>query len=99
MERENENQNKKDEENEYVDLKIPYLFHIKYNSKQVWDKLPEEEKKDYADYEEYYLECKSIKIGSIVYPLLLVSVIFFAIVMLLYLIYLVSGYNVFSLLV
>ena len=99
MERENENQNKKDEENEYVDLKIPYLFHIKYNSKQVWDKLPEEEKKDYADYEEYYLEFKSIKIGSIVYPLLLVSVIFFAIVMLLYLIYLVSGYNVFSLLV
>lgn len=99
MKRENENQGKNDEENEYVDLKIPYLFHIKYNSKQVWDKLPEEEKKDYADYEEYYLECKFIKIGSIVYPLLLVSVIFFAIILSLYLIYLIIGFNVFSLLV
>ena len=41
-----------DNESDYVYLKRPYLFNIRYNSRQVWNKLPEEEKTPYANYEE-----------------------------------------------
>lgn len=33
-----------DNESDYVYLKRPYLFNIRYNSRQVWNKLPDEEK-------------------------------------------------------
>lgn len=32
-----------DNESDYVYLKRPYLFNIRYNSRQVWNKLPDEE--------------------------------------------------------
>ena len=39
-----------DNDSDYVYLKRPYLFNIRYNSRQVWNKLPEEEKTPYANY-------------------------------------------------
>ena len=41
-----------DNESDYVYLKRPYLFNIRYNSRQVWNKLPDEEKAPYVNYEE-----------------------------------------------
>ena len=32
-----------DNDSDYVYLKRPYLFNIRYNSRQVWNKLPEED--------------------------------------------------------
>lgn len=59
-----------DNESDYVYLKRPYLFNIRYNSRQVWNKLPDEEKAPYVNYEEYYEECRLIKLRSIGYPIL-----------------------------
>lgn len=33
-----------DNESDYVYLKRPYLFNIRYNSRQVWNKLRDEKK-------------------------------------------------------
>ena len=85
-----------DNESDYVYLKRPYLFNIRYNSRQVWDKLPEEEKNPYANYEEYYEECRLIKLRSIGYPILAIVYLFLFVVMLLYVI---TGFNIFSLIV
>ena len=52
-----------DNESDYVYLKRPYLFNIRYNSRQVWNKL------------------------------------FLFAVMLLYMIYVFTGFNIFSLIV
>ena len=38
-----------DNESDYVYLKRPYLFNIRYNSRQVWNKLPDEEKAPYVN--------------------------------------------------
>ena len=57
-----------DNESDCVYLKRPYLFNIRYNSRQVWNKLPDEEKAPYVNYEEYYEECRLIKLRSIGYP-------------------------------
>ena len=54
-----------DNESDYVYLKRPYLFNIRYNSRQVWNKLPDEEKAPYVNYEEYYEECRLIKLSLI----------------------------------
>lgn len=52
-----------DNDSDYVYLKRPYLFNIRYNSRQVWNKL------------------------------------FLFMVMLLYMIYVFTGFNIFSLIV
>ena len=52
-----------DNDSDYVYLKRPYLFNIRYNSRQVWNKL------------------------------------FLFVVMLLYMIYVFTGFNIFSLIV
>ena len=88
-----------DNESDYVYLKRPYLFNIRYNSRQVWNKLPEEEKTPYANYEEYYEECRLIKLRSIGYPILAIVYLFLFVVMLLYIIYVFTGFNIFSLIV
>lgn len=88
-----------DNDDDYVYLKRPYLFNIRYNSKQVWDKLPEEEKKLYVNYKEYYEECRLIKLRSIEYPILAVVCLFFILVMVFYIIYMFTGFNIFSLFV
>ena len=54
---------KNDNDTDYVYLKRPYLFNIRYNSRQVWNKL------------------------------------FLFVVMLLYMIYVITGFNIFSLIV
>lgn len=88
-----------DNDDDYVYLKRPYLFNIRYNSKQVWDKLPEEEKTLYVNYKEYYEECRLIKLRSIEYPILTVVCLFFILIMVLYIIYMFTGFNIFSLFV
>ena len=86
-----------DNESDYVYLKRPYLF--RYNSRQVWNKLPDEEKAPYVNYEEYYEECRLIKLRSIGYPILAGIYMFCMLVMVLYIIYVFSGFNIFSLFV
>ena len=76
-----------DNESDYVYLKRPYLFNIRYNSRQVWNKLPDEEKAPYVNYEEYYEECRLIKLRSIGYPILAGIYMFCMLVMVLYIIY------------
>ena len=98
-----------DNESDYVYLKRPYLFNIRYNSRQVWDKLPEEEKNPYANYEEYYEECRLIKLRSIGYPILAIVYlhiriyrrlfIFFEPFIPYYMIFVITGFNIFSLIV
>lgn len=51
-----DNNNVENDNDDYVYLKRPYLFNIRYNSRQVWNKLPDEEKAPYVNYEEYYEE-------------------------------------------
>ena len=63
------NNNVENDNDDYVYLKRPYLFNIRYNSRQVWNKLPDEEKAPYVNYEEYYEECRLIKLRSIGYPI------------------------------
>ena len=93
------NNNVENDNDDYVYLKRPYLFNIRYNSRQVWDKLPEEEKNQYANYEEYYEECRLIKLRSIGYPILAIVYLFLFVVMLLYMIFVITGFNIFSLIV
>ena len=88
-----------DNESDYVYLKRPYLFNIRYNSRQVWNKLPDEEKAPYVNYEEYYEEFRLIKLRSIGYPILAGIYMFCMLVMVLYIIYVFSGFNIFSLFV
>ena len=88
-----------DNDSDYVYLKRPYLFNIRYNSRQVWNKLPEEEKIPYANYEEYYEECRLIKLRGIGYPILAIIYLFLFMVMLLYMIYVFTEFNIFSLIV
>lgn len=88
-----------DNDDDYVYLKRPYLFNIRYNSKQVWDKLPEEEKTLYVNYKEYYEECRLIKLRSIEYPILTVVCLFIILIMVFYIIYMFTGFNIFSLFV
>ena len=38
------NNNVENDNDDYVYLKRPYLFNIRYNSRQVWNKLPDEKK-------------------------------------------------------
>ena len=38
----------------YVYLKRPFLFNIRYNSKEIWNKMTEEDKAPYINYEEFY---------------------------------------------
>ena len=91
--------NVENDNDDYVYLKRPYLFNIRYNSRQVWNKLPDEEKAPYVNYEEYYEECRLIKLRSIGYPILAGIYMFCMLVMVLYIIYVFSGFNIFSLFV
>lgn len=93
------NNNVENDNDDYVYLKRPYLFNIRYNSRQVWNKLPDEEKAPYVNYEEYYGECRLIKLRSIGYPILAIVYLFLFVVMLLYIIYVFTGFNIFSLIV
>ena len=70
------NNNVENDNDDYVYLKRPYLFNIRYNSRQVWNKLPDEEKAPYVNYEEYYEECRLIKLRSIGYPILAIVYLF-----------------------
>lgn len=90
---------KNDNDNDYVYLKRPYLFNIRYNSRQVWNKLSEEEKAPYVNYEAYYEECRLIKLRSIGYPILAAVYLFFMLAMVFYMIYMFTGFNIFSLFV
>ena len=40
----------------YVYLKRPFLFNIRYNSREIWNKMTEEDKVQYINYEEFYEE-------------------------------------------
>lgn len=66
--------------------KRPYLFNIRYNSRQVWNKLPDKEKASYVNYDEYYEECHLIKLRSTRYPILAGIYMFCMLVMVLYII-------------
>ena len=81
----------------YVDLKRPLLFNIRYNSREMWNKMTESDKAPYANYEEFYEEYRLIKLRSIGYPILAVVYLFTIMVMVLYSIYLFTGFNIFSL--
>ena len=75
----------------YVYLKRPFLFNIRYNSREIWNKMTEEDKAPYINYEEFYEEYRLIRLRSIGYPILAVVV--------LYIIYMFTGFNIFSLFV
>lgn len=49
----------------YVYLKRPFLFNIRYNSREIWNKMTEEDKAPYINYEEFYEEYRLIRLRSI----------------------------------
>ena len=76
----------------YVYLKRPFLFNIRYNSREIWNKMTEEDKAPYINYEEFYEEYRLIRLRSIGYPILAVVYLFAMSAMVLYIIYmLVTG--------
>ena len=91
--------NVENDNDDYVYLKRPYLFNIRYHSRQVWNKLPDEEKAPYVNYEEFYEEYRLIRLRSIGYPILAVVYLFAMSAMVLYIIYMFTGFNIFSLFV
>ena len=91
--------NVENDNDDYVYLKRPYLFNIRYNSSHVWNKLPDEEKAPYVNYEEFYEEYRLIRLRSIGYPILAVVYLFAMSAMVLYIIYMFTGFNIFSLFV
>lgn len=60
----------------YVYLKRPFLFNIRYNSREIWNKMTEEDKAPYINYEEFYEEYRLIRLRSIGYPILAVVYLF-----------------------
>ena len=82
----------------YVYLKRPFLFNIRYNSREIWNKMTEEDKVQYINYEEFYEEYRLIRLRSIGYPILAVVYLFAMSAMILYIIYMFTGFNIFSLL-
>lgn len=83
----------------YVYLKRPFLFNIRYNSREIWNKMTEEDKVQYINYEEFYEEYRLIRLRSIGYPILAVVYLFAMSAMILYIIYMFTGFNIFSLFV
>ena len=83
----------------YVYLKRPFLFNIRYNSREIWNKMTEEDKVQYINYEEFYKEYRLIRLRSIGYPILAVVYLFAMSAMILYIIYMFTGFNIFSLFV
>ena len=83
----------------YVYLKRPFLFNIRYNSGEIWSKITEYDKAPYTNYEEFYEEYRLIRLRSIGYPILAVVYLFAMSAMVLYIIYMFTGFNIFSLFV
>lgn len=83
----------------YVYLKRPFLFNIRYNSREIWNKMTEEEKAPYVNYEEFYEECRLIKLRNIYYPIIAVFYLFVFIVMIVCYVYIFTGFNIFTLFV
>lgn len=95
-----QDKNIEDESSEvYVYLKRPFLFNIRYNSREIWNKMTEEDKAPYINYEEFYEEYRLIRLRSIGYPILAVVYLFAMSAMVLYIIYMFTGFNIFSLFV
>lgn len=97
MRKQNDEPDIEEDSDEYVMLKVPYIFHIKYNSLAIWDKLSEEERADYDNFEEFYRENISLKWGTIGYLIGTILMIFLSIILWLYIIYMITGFNIFTL--
>ena len=50
MKKQNDEADIEEDSDEYVMLKVPYIFHIKYNSMAIWDKLSDEERANYNNF-------------------------------------------------
>ena len=83
----------------YVYLKRPFLFNIRYNSREIWNKMTEEDKAPYVNYEEFYEEYRLIKLRNIYYPIIAVFYLFVFIVMIVCYLYIFTGFNIFTLFV
>ena len=86
-----------EDSDEYVMLKVRYIFHIKYNSMAIWDKLSDEERANYNNFEEFYRENISLKWGTIGYLIGTILMIFLSSILWLYIIYMITGFNIFTL--